>query len=333
MSRGIVLFVIVLFSININSQSTVIRDTILMGSPFRITVVDRTEAQGNIHINKAIDEIVRIENIISEWRPHTEVSKVNHHAGLKPVKVSSELIALTKTALYFSEITKGAFDISVISMDKIWKFDGSMTKLPTAGQIRNAIRLINYKDIIIDEKAQTIFLKKKGMKIGFGSIGKGYAADRAKQVLQSFGVTSGIVDASGDMSVFGQQSNGKPWNIGINHPANDSGLADILPLRHASVTTSGDYEKYALINGIRYGHIINPATGYPSQGTISVSVIGEKATVANGLSTSIMVLGAKKGLSLLEQFPGYACLIIAQNGKIVKSKNYKKVLKKAGDRK
>lgn len=315
-----------IFSIGIKAQNTHICDTILMGSPFRITIVEPSQEKAHRYINKAIDEIIRIENIISEWQPHTEVSEINHQAGIKPVKVSQELINLTKTALYFSKLTNGAFDISIISMDKIWKFDGSMTQLPPKKQIRKAIRLVSYKNIIINEKEQTIFLKNKGMKIGFGSIGKGYAADRARLLLRRLGVTSGIVDASGDISLFGEQQNGSPWRIGINHPTNEIGLADILSLKNASVATSGDYEKYALIDGTRYGHIINPATGYPSQGIISVSIIGKEATIANGLSTSIMVLGIEKGLQLLKHFPQYTSLIITQKGNIIKAKNYHEIL-------
>lgn len=321
---------ILIFSIisnKITAQNTHIRDTILMGSPFRITIVETSKEKANQYINKAIDEIVRIENIISEWQPHTKVSEINRQAGIKPVKVPIELIELTKTALHFSKLTNGAFDISVISMDKIWKFDGTMSQLPTPKQIKNAKRLVGYKNIIINEQNQTIFLKQKGMKIGFGSIGKGYAADRARNVLQKLGVASGIVDASGDMALFGEQENGKPWRIGINHPTNETGLADIISLKNASVTTSGDYEKYAFINGVRYGHIINPATGYPSQGIVSVSIIGENATIANGLSTSIMVLGVKKGQKLLTYFPNYTSLIINQKGEIIKAKNYEKILK------
>lgn len=320
------IFIFSILSIGIKAQNTHIRDTILMGSPFRITIVEPSEEKANLYINKAIDEIIRIENIISEWQPHTEVSEINRQAGIKPVKVSQELINLTKIALYFSKLTNGAFDISIISMDKIWKFDGSMTQLPSKKQVRNAMQLVSYKNIIINEKEHTIFLKNKGMKIGFGSIGKGYAADRARLILRNLGITSGIVDASGDISLFGGQQNGTPWRIGINHPTNETGLADILSLKNASVTTSGDYEKYAFINGTRYGHIINPTTGYPSQDVISVSVIGEEATTANGLSTSIMVLGVKKGLQLLKHFPNYTSLIITQKGNTIKAKNYYKIL-------
>lgn len=327
--KKILFFFFTLCFYNIQAQVLVERDTILMGSPFRIVVRDFSKELAENHINKAIAEIVRIENLISEWQPHTQVSEVNKNAGIKPVKVDLELINLTKTAIYFSEKTNGAFDISVISMDKIWKFDGSITQLPTPQQIEYSKRNVGFRNIIIDEKEGTIFLAKKGMKIGFGSIGKGYAADRARAVLKSSGVQAAMVDASGDMSFFGEPKAGKPWRIGINNPYSKSGLAGILKFRNASVATSGDYEKYAFIDGVRYGHIINPYTGMPSRGTISVSVIGGNAMTANGLSTSLMVLGVEEGLKLMKHFPDYAALFILDNKKIVKTKNYRKVLWKS----
>lgn len=327
--KKLLFFFFTLYFYNVQAQVVMERDTILMGSPFRIVVRDFSKELAENHINKAIVEIVRIENLISEWQPQTQVSEVNKNAGIKPVKVDLELINLTKTAIYFSEKTNGAFDISVISMDKIWKFDGSMTQLPTPQQIEYSKRNVGFRNIIIDEKEGTIFLAKKGMKIGFGSIGKGYAADRARAVLKSLGVQAAMVDASGDMSFFGEPKAGMSWRIGINNPYSKSGLADILKFRNASVATSGDYEKYAFIDGVRYGHIINPHTGIPSRGTISVSVIGENATTANGLSTSLMVLGVEEGLKLMKHFPDYAALFILDNKKIVKTKNYRKVLRKS----
>lgn len=315
------------FSGMLHSQEIFIRDTLLMGSPFRITIVEHSQDSADYKINKAIDEMVRVEALISEWQPHTQVSKINQQAGVQAVKVSPELIRLTQLALHFSELSYGAFDISIAAMDKIWKFDGSMQKLPSLTDVKKSIEHVGYKNIVIDEVNSTIYLAKKAMKIGFGSIGKGYAADRGVHILKTMGVKAGIVDASGDLSVFGSQPNGKPWRIGVRNPYNES-WADILDFRNASVTTSGDYEKYAFIDGTRYGHIINPHTGYPSKGLISVSVIGKEATIANGLSTSLMVLGVKEGLELMKLFPDYACLFITQQGKVLWSKNYKKLKRK-----
>ncbi len=293
----------------------------LMGSKFEITLVDKDSLSAEKNIDKSIDEIRRIENLISEWKPETQISEVNKNAGIKPVKVDPEVFALTEKGIYFSKLTDGAFDISIVAMDKIWKFDDSMNELPSEESIKNSVKNVGYQNIILDKTNSTIFLKNKGMKIGFGSIGKGYAADKTRELMKSFGVKAGIINASGDISTWGTQPDGKLWAIGINDPFKDDKIAAVLYLKENAVTTSGSYEKYAEIHGKRYSHIMNPKTGYPSTGLTSVTVIGPNATMANGFSTSIMVLGKKEGLKLIKKFPEYQYLIIEDSGKIIKNLN------------
>lgn len=290
-----------------------------MGSRFQITLVDKDSISAEQNIDKAVAEITRIENLISEWRPETQISQVNQNAGIKPIKVDREVFDLTKKGLYFSKLTDGAFDISIVAMDKIWKFDDSMDELPSEQAIKESVRNVGYQNIILDSTNSTIFLRNPGMKIGFGSIGKGYAADKTRDLMKSMGVKAGIIDASGDISTWGTQPDGKPWAIGINNPFNDHKMAAILYFKENSVTTSGSYEKYAEIHGKRYSHIMNPKTGYPSTGLTSVTITGPNATMANGFSTSVMVLGEKEGLKLLKQFPEYHYLLITDKGKIVKN--------------
>ena len=292
----------------------------LMGSVFQITLVDLDSITAHQNINKAVAEIERIENLISEWRPHTQISQVNQNAGIQPIKVDKEVFELTKKAIWFSEITEGAFDISIVAMDKIWKFDGTMEKLPSKKAIRKSIANVNYKNIVLDSINSTIFLSKKGMKIGFGSIGKGYAADKARKLMQQFGIKAGIINAAGDVATWGTQIDGNPWRIGVNNPLETGETIDILEFSgNNAVTTSGNYEKYAEINDKRYSHIINPKTGYPSTELMSVTIIGENAEICNGFSTSIMVLGLEKGKKLLEKFPGYQYVLISSDGSIIKN--------------
>lgn len=326
--KYIFIFILFVSLIPANAQTVGIRDTVLMGSRFKITLVDIDSISVEKNINKTIDEMVRIENLISDWKPTSQVSQINQNAGIQPVKVDQEVIDLTKRALYFSKITEGAFDISFAAMDRIWKFDGSMEEIPTSSAIQKAIEKIGYQHIIINEEASTIFLEKPGMKIGFGSTGKGYAADKARELMLQLGINAGIIDASGDMTTWGTQPNGKPWRIGINNPFDRHQMADILSLKKAAVTTSGDYEKFVVIDGKRYSHIINPKTGMPSTGLTGVTVIGPNAEMCNGFSTSMMVLGKEKGLAFINQQKEYAALLITDNGKIIRSKNYKKIKKK-----
>ncbi|MDV3547047.1 FAD:protein FMN transferase [Elizabethkingia anophelis] len=310
---------LLLCTISISAQVQRSRLITLMGSRFQITLVDKDSISAERNIDKAVAEITRIENLISEWRPETQISQVNQNAGIKPIKVDREVFDLTKKGLYFSKLTDGAFDISIVAMDKIWKFDDSMDELPSEQAIKESVRNVGYRNIILDSTNSTIFLRNPGMKIGFGSIGKGYAADKTRDLMKSMGVKAGIIDASGDISTWGTQPDGKPWAIGINNPFNDHKMATILYFKENSVTTSGSYEKYAEIHGKRYSHIMNPKTGYPSTGLTSVTITGPNATMANGFSTSVMVLGEKEGLKLLKQFPEYHYLLITDKGKIVKN--------------
>lgn len=294
------LLIIVISSNTIFAQTVRKRVTTLMGSRFEIILVAKDSAEVEKNIDTVIAEISRIENLISEWRPGTQISEVNRNAGVKPVKVDAEVFALTQRAIYFSEISEGAFDISFAAMDRIWKFDGTMTEMPTPEAVKKSVSKVGYRNIILDSIQSTIFLKYEGMKIGFGSTGKGYAADRGRQLMQERGITAGIVNASGDMTAWGKQPDGTDWNIGISNPFNADTLLGVIKLHDAAVTTSGSYEKFVELNGKRYSHIINPKTGYPASALTSVTVKGPEAEMANGFSTTIMVLGKKKGCVLLK---------------------------------
>ncbi len=314
----------VLICLFTNAQVLRKRTTMLMGSKFDISIVDKDARSADENIDKVVNEITRIENLISEWKPDSQISEVNKNAGIKPVKVDREVFDLTKKALEFSKMSNGAFDISIIAMDKIWKFDGTMTQKPTEDVIKKSIQNVGYQNIILDSINSTIFLKLPNMKIGFGATGKGYAADKGKELMLKNGIENGIVNASGDMTVWGSQPLDKPWKIGITNPFKPDKVLKIITLHNEAVVTSGSYEKFVLLDGQRYSHIINPTTGYPAQGLISVTIIGPNAEKANAFSTSIMVLGKDKGLDLIKKYPEYQYLLITDKGKIIKSKNFNK---------
>ncbi|WP_438822104.1 FAD:protein FMN transferase [Flavobacterium anhuiense] len=321
-SYKISLFFLIACCLSAHSQVLRKRTTLLMGGRFDISIVDKDSISAEKNIDEVIAEITRIENLISDWKPTSQVSEVNQNAGIKPVKVDREVFELTKRAIKLSEITNGGFDISFAAMDRIWKFDGSITEMPSADAIKKSVEKVGYKNIILDSTESTIFLKLKGMKIGFGALGEGYATDKCRAMMIAKGVQAGIINGSGDMSTWGKQPNGKDWKIGITNPFKPEKILAAIPLKEGAVTTSGSYEKFVVFNGKRYSHIINPATGYPATGLCSVTVFGPNAETANGLSTSIMVLGQKEGLLLLQKFPDYSCVLITDKGKIVKSKNF-----------
>lgn len=294
----------------------------LMGNNFTITVVAQNEKTANANINLAIAEIRRIETLLTTYKNDSQTNLINDNAGIQPVKVDQEVFNLIERCIAISKITQGAFDISYGSIDKsLWNFDKAMTKLPDAGTALKMVHLIDYRNIILDKENTTIFLKKEGMRIGFGGIGKGYAAEMAKQLLIKHNVKSGIINASGDLSAWGFQPNGKKWTIGVADPESPAAAFSFMEISNKAVATSGNYEKFVTINGKKYSHTIDPKTGLPITGIKSVTIITSNAEFADAMATPIAVMGIKAGLYLIDQIPDLYCIIIDDNNKIYTSKN------------
>lgn len=293
----------------------------MLGSPFEMIVEAKDIPEADGYIDMAVAEVTRLEHLISDWIPTTPISEVNRNAGIKPVKVPQEVFDLVQRSIKISELTSGAFDISYASMDKIWKFDGSMTRMPTPEEIKNSVSKVGYNNIILNAEKSTIFLKNTGMKLGLGGIGQGFIADKIKALLISKGVVAGIVNISGDINTWGKQLNGEEWKVGIKNPLNKDKIFATFPLLDSAVETSGSYEKYVTFNGIRYSHIIDTRTGYPASGVISVSVFAKSTEFADALATGVFVLGVDVGLDLINQLPGVGCIYVDDKGKIFTSKN------------
>jgi len=292
-----------------------------MGSRFEIIAVSDDEALAWRGIEAAIREIQRIEKMISSWDPNSETILINRNAGVRPLAVDEELFELIRRSKKVSQLTNGIFDVSYASMDKIWKFDGSMTRLPTKEELATSVAKLNYKNVILVAKNHTVFLKEKGMKIGFGGIGKGYAANRAKAVMVAMGISSGVVNASGDLIAWGTQEKGQDWKIGITDPNDKDKTFCWLNMSNQAVVTSGNYEKYVEFDGKRYTHIINPKTGMPATGTKSVTIICPDAELADALATSVFILGEKDGIDLLNRLDRIEGLLINDRNLIFTSKN------------
>ena len=298
------------------------KHTRLMGNHFSFSVVDETEEDAFQIIELAIAEVKRIENLLSTFNDTSDTNRINEKAGIEPVKVSTETFQLIERSLRISALTQGAFDITYGSLDKrLWNFDVNMTTLPDPSVAKEMVRLINYKNVILDKISLTVFLREKGMRIGFGGIGKGYAADCAKRIMALAGVSSGIVNASGDLTVWGEQPGGKPWTIGIADPDQKQIPFANLQLTNISVATSGSYEKYVLIDGKRYSHTIDPKTGLPVQGIKSVTTICKNAELADAMATPVMVMGLKAGMSLINQIHGIECIVVDDRDNIYTSRN------------
>lgn len=294
-----------------------------MGCHYEITVIAANQPEGDRLIDIAAGEVTRIEKLISEWDSTTQISHVNFYAGIRPVKVDKEVFDLIVRSIKISELTDGAFDITWAGMNQIWKFDGSMKRLPTQAEVAATVSKVGYRNIILDAKNLTVFLKLKGMRLGFGGIGKGYSADKGAELLKSKGVPGGIMNGSGDITAWGVQPDGKPWMIGITNPFNKDKVFSWFPFNGKSIGTSGNYENFVEFDGKRYTHIIDPRTGWPVHGISSVTIFGPNAELSTALTKAIFVMGKDIGISLLKQFKGIEFIVVDEQGKIYESDHVK----------
>ncbi|MET3537179.1 FAD:protein FMN transferase [Chryseobacterium limigenitum] len=294
----------------------------LMGNAFEITVVDHDEKMAHQHIDAAIDEIRRIEKLLTTFSEESHTCLINQNAGIQPVKVDWEVFNLIERSLRISSITDGYFDISYGGIDKsFWNFDREMKQLPDPELIKEHLKLVNYQNILLNRENQTVFLKEKGMRIGFGGIGKGYAAEMAKMLLQKRGVVSGIVNASGDLATWGSQADGKPWTVGIADPDNAKQPFSYMNITDMAIATSGNYEKFVVIDGKKYSHTINPKTGMPVSGVKSVTIFCPNAEIADAMATPVSIMGIDSALNMVNQINHLECIIIDDQDKIYSSQN------------
>lgn len=303
------------------SQRTVFRKALkLMGNRFEISVVAEEEAWAMERIEAGVREIQRIEKLLTTYAEDSETNRINQQAGIVPVRVSEETFGLIERSIRISDITQGAFDLSYGSVDRrLWNFDTQMKQLPDRRLAQKMVRLINYRNILLDRERMTVYLKEKGMRIGFGGIGKGYAAERAKAVMREMGVDSGVVNASGDLTAWGYQPDGKAWTVGIVRPDANSEIFSYLNITNMALATSGNYEKYILIDGKKYSHTIDPHTGMPVTGIKSVTVITPNAELADAMATPVMIMGIHAGLHMINQLRDMEAIIIDDDDKIYKS--------------
>ncbi len=282
----------------------------LMGCGFVLTAVDANPQKAWDAIRAGETEIRRIEALISSWREDSETGAINHAAGKSPVRVSPELYRLIERSIRISELTAGAFDISGTLARYYWNFNKQENPMPPEEKILELRDKINYKLIELNPEDYSVFLKREGMKIGFGGIGKGYAAQRACEVMRSMGIRSGLINASGDLMAWGKPPGKNSWDINIPDPHDWEKSAFQFTIPQGSVVTSGNYESYTLIEGKRYSHIIDPRTGRPVETIKHVTVVCPQPEFADALATGISVLGKEQGLNLVNRLNGVECIII-----------------------
>ena len=290
----------------------------LMGSAFEFKVTARNPALGNELLQDCITEVQRIEKLLTEFSDDSETAHVNNNAGKKAVEVSDETYSLLQRSINISIMTQGAFDITSGILKKLYDFKKKEIEIPSDEVVAEALQKTGFKKIKLfpDNK---VFLEKEGMHIGFGAIGKGYAADKVRKLMEDKGVESGVINASGDLTAWGKRHDGEPWKAGIAHPDKNSEAILWFPLNGSSIATSGDYEHFFLLNGIRYSHNIDPKTGFPVRGIKSVSVISPAAELSDALATAVTIMGIDAGLHMINQLPQTHCIIVDDKNKLYSS--------------
>lgn len=288
---------------------------VAMGTDIELTASAENEAVARDAFDAVVSEFKRIEALMSEWREGSELFRINANAGLKPVLVSDELFNVIDAGQKVSVVSDGAFDITWAAMRGLWDFSGRDNKVPGDAEIKKRLPLVNYKDVQLDYDKKTVFLKKKGMAIGLGGIAKGYAVDKAMEIVAKKGVRNAIIKAGGDMRVQGAEDR-RPWKIGIRDPRRKDRNFATIEMTDASISTSGDYERFFEKDGVIYHHIMDPRTGYPARLAQSVTVTGPDTLTTDALSTAVFVLGAKDGLMLVESLNGIEAVIIDAEGGI-----------------
>ena len=296
------------------TQEPIKRSEMLMGTVISVTLYDSTD---ETILDKVFDKVKELESIFSINESGTEVDKINDNAGIEPVKVSDDTIAVVKEGLHYSELSHGKFDITIGPLVKLWNIPDAIV-IPTQEEIEAVIPLTNYKDVVIDENNKTVYLTKPGMMLDLGGIAKGYTADVISQMLTDEGVKSAIIDLGGNIFAHGEKISGDSWKIGVQNPFSTRGdIVGAIPVKNKSIVTSGIYERYIEVDGVKYHHILNPETGYPYENNIAgITIISDKSSTGDALSTSVFALGIEEGIKFVEGLDGVDAIFVTKDNEI-----------------
>jgi FAD:protein FMN transferase len=294
--------------------------THLAFAAFTTPALDRAHVQALFQ--SATDEIVRLEKLMTTWDPASEISRVNAAAGAQAVAVSPETFEVVRESLHASAISEGTFDITFETLHGLWKFDQDLDPHPpTPAQVHERARYVGFSHVKVDAAARTVFLDESHVRIGLGGIAKGYAVDRASNVLRAGGLTAFYVQAGGDLFTRGTKPDGNPWIAGIRDPRGPEGdYFAMMPVSDHAFSTAGDYERSYVIDGKRYHHIIDPHTGYPATASRSVTIWAPTAFLADELDDAVFILGPTKGLALVDSIDGVGAVIVDAHNRVWTSK-------------
>ena len=296
-----------------------------MGTELRLKAWTADDAGANAAFEAVFTEMNRLEAIMSNWRETSDIEQLNAAAGNHPVRVAPELREVLRDAHQLSEWTDGKFDVTWGALENLWKFDyqNKDDTIPDPAEVARKRKLIDYRKVVVDDQAGTAFIEGKGMTVNLGGIGKGYAVDRARDILKSRGLHDFIVQFGGDMYAAGLEDN-HMWRLGIQDPRGpENRIFAQIDLSDSTFSTSGDYARSFVRNGRRYHHIIDPATGEPATGCRSVTIVAASATVADGLSKGVFILGPEAGMALVQRLPGVDAVIVSSKNEVLVSPGIK----------
>ena len=285
----------------------------MMGTIFIVSVAGIGDDEAEPVVGAALEEIGRLESVLSEWLPESEISRINAAAGEHSVAVGPDTMAVVQAGVDIGRISDGAFDLTWAALRGLYQFQPGDNRVPNRREIQERLPFIDYRDIVIDREANTVFLRRRGMAIGTGGIAKGYALDRAARVLEEAGIQNYMLFGGGQVQVHGKRGD-RPWRVGIQHPRRSDYFA-FLEVTGGSISTSGDYEHFFIDEqGKRWHHILDPRTGLPVGGTLSVTVLAQNGIYADALSTAVFVAGRERALAMLPNVPGGAEAVIVTDG-------------------
>jgi thiamine biosynthesis lipoprotein len=307
---------------------TVQKTETIMGTDVTITVVARSTEEGEASIEAGMAELRRLDAMMSLYKDTSELTKVNLAAGKEPVKVSPEMLEVVEQAAELSRISGGVFDVTIGPLVVLWQMRLKEGKVPSDKELARVRSLVNYRNIVVDKKVSTIFLKKTGMLMDFGGM-KGYTADRVAELFRKRGIRNAIIAVAGDIRVLGRRDDGKPWRIGVQHPREHDKTLAVLNLTDKAISTSGDYERFVIRERKRYHHIIDPRTGKPSKGVVSATLVGDLGAFIDPLAKVPFILGPKEGLKLVKKL-GAEAIIVDEEGKVFMTDGIKNLLDQPG---
>jgi len=311
----IFIILILIFITGNNKKSYIVREFYSLGTSNQLKAYGKNAIKA---INQSIKKVYEIDNKMSVFKINSEISKINKNAGSQSQIVGDDTYYVIHKAIKYCLLSKGAFDITVRPLVSLWGIGKEGQQIPSSNEIKDKLKIINYKDIVIDKNDNSIFLKNKKQEIDVGGIAKGYAADEVKNIMIKKGIKSALINLGGNILVIGTKSDGTPWNVGIQDPFRTRGeFALTISVLNKSVVTSGNYERYFEVEGKRFHHIINPSTGYPSESDIvSATIISNNSIDGDGLSTGVYIMGVQKAIKLIEEIEDVDAILITKSKEV-----------------